>query len=450
MSQPRTDDFTFVATGDSILTRRILTYEDANPSFRRMVDLIRSADASFTNLEVLVHDFEGYPAATSGGTYMRAPPYVLDELTGMGFDLFSAATNHSFDYSHGGLEATIDHLDARDIAYAGIGRTLFEAREPAYVETPGGRVGLVSASTSYPAGSQAGEQTPALGGRPGLNPIKTSTVYTLDDHLLENLREIADATGIERIKQNWFDRGILYGHDWTQEEFYHFGDMKFQEADGGAGVVYDPDGAHVDAFCASITDAARNADWTVASIHTHQGKDGMDTTPETPDFMRQLGERAIDAGADIVVCHGPHVLRGLDVYEGKPIFHSLGNFIVQNETVSRLPHESFVRYDLEEFTRVSDVFEERLYDESGAPKGDLTNTRFWRTVLPTCTFSSDGTVDIQLHPITLHPDAGRPQRGIPCLASGSIATDILEEFEALCSDFGTTIEIDGERASLSI
>ncbi len=45
----------------------------------------------------------------------------------------------------------------------------------------------------------------------------------------------------------------------------------------------------------------------------------------------------IDAGADVFVGHGPHVLRGIEIYKGKPIFYSLSNFIFQNETVLRMP-----------------------------------------------------------------------------------------------------------------
>lgn len=39
----------------------------------------------------------------------------------------------------------------------------------------------------------------------------------------------------------------------------------------------------------------------------------------------------IDAAADVVVGHGPHVLRGIEVYKGRPIFYSLANFIFEND-----------------------------------------------------------------------------------------------------------------------
>ena len=54
----------------------------------KMIDRIRSADAAFTNFEMLVHNFEAPGAPMSGGTYMQADPFVIDELKWAGFRLF--------------------------------------------------------------------------------------------------------------------------------------------------------------------------------------------------------------------------------------------------------------------------------------------------------------------------------------------------------------------------
>ncbi len=59
-------------TGDSIITRPIAVFQE--PAFTRLIGLIRGADASFTNLEMLFHDYEPYAMNESGGTYMRAEP----------------------------------------------------------------------------------------------------------------------------------------------------------------------------------------------------------------------------------------------------------------------------------------------------------------------------------------------------------------------------------------
>ncbi len=435
------DIFTLTVTGDVIQTRPILPYEGTDCDFDRLLQTLRQSDATVGNLEVLVHDFEGYPAATSGGTYMRSPPTVLDDLESVGFDLFSAATNHTFDYSHGGVKATIRNLERRQIPYAGIGSTLYEARKPGYVETGAGRVGVVSACTSFPPGSEAGEQSPALQGRPGLNPIHVSKVYNVSEDELDRLKTISETAGIEALKKDWFDRGLLYGHDWTNEDFFHFGDMKFSTTDGEPGITFHVDNDDLVAWERSIREATRNADWVVASVHSHQGVNGLGKTSETPEFLADIAHRSVDAGADAVVSHGPHVLRGVEIYNERPIFYSLGNFVVQNETVSRLPPESFSRYDLTNSRYVSDVFEERLFNESGEPKGDLADDRFWQTVVPVCEFSSD-SLEVRLYPCTLQGEKNRPQRGIPQLATGDKATKILEQISNLSTRFETDIEIE--------
>lgn len=442
--------FSMAAVGDVIQTRPLSPYEGNADAFDDMLGLLRDADSAIGNLEVLVHDYEGYPAATSGGTYMRAPPAVLEDLVDLGFDLFSAATNHTFDFSHGGIETTLEHLRRCDVAFAGLGDTLFEARRPGYRETPAGRVGLVSAATTYTPGSEAGEQSPAMPGRPGLNPLGVSRIHRLPAEDLDALERISETVGIEAIKQDWFDRGLLYGHDWADEEYFHFGDMKFEVTDGEGGIAYEADDDDVAAFRAAIEDATYNADWVVASVHTHEGVKGLGKTSETPEFLVDVAHEAVDAGADAVVCHGPHVLRGVEVYRGSPVFYSLGNFVVQNETVSRLPPESFQRYGLDDYRRVSDVFEQRLYGDDGEPRGDLADERFWRTVLPVCEFAWDGGVEVDLYPCTLQGDTGSPQRGTPVLATGDAATAVFDELTELSNPFGTDITVEDGVGRVSV
>lgn len=444
MAIQRADEFTLTATGDAILTRALTPYEGVSERFDRLLRTLREADATVTNLEVLVHDYEGYPGATSGGTYMRAPPVVLDELAKIGCNLFSAATNHTFDFTHGGVEATIAHLEARGLSYAGLGRNRYEARRPTYVETRAGRVALVSACTSYPPGSEAGEQSSSMAGRPGLNPLGVEQRYRLPEEDIERLRAISETAGIEAMKQSWLDRGLYHNHDWNQPEFFHFADMKFERAEDAAeaGVTHSVDEEDRDAVLERVEEANVNADWVVASVHTHQGVGGRQNTRETPAFLVEFARDAAAAGADAVVAHGPHVLRGIELYDGTPICYSLGNFIVQNETVERLPPESFRRYGLGDTSTVSAVFDRRLYDDAGEPKGDLANDAFWRTAVPEITFGPGGFERMTLHPVTLQRDAGRPQRGVPVLAVGEEADGILHEIDELSATFGTTIRRD--------
>jgi hypothetical protein len=72
--------------GDSIIQHRLPTMSDE--VVRPLFDLIRAADVSFTNLEVLPNDFRGDPATESGGSHFGAPAWILDELHQAAFDLF--------------------------------------------------------------------------------------------------------------------------------------------------------------------------------------------------------------------------------------------------------------------------------------------------------------------------------------------------------------------------
>lgn len=431
---------TLTAVGDIIQTRPITQYAESDEDIKRLINLIRQSDVGVGNLETLIHDFEGYPAASSGGTYMRSPPSILDDLKSMGFNLFAAATNHTFDYSHGGIETTIRNLDEKGIAYAGIGSNLYEARKPGYTETNAGRIGIVSACTSFPPGSEAGKQTQALHGRPGLNPLRVSKVYNLPDDELNTLKRISEIAGIEAVKQDWLDRGIFVNHNWDDDKYFYFGDLQFSSDKQKRGITHDVDPNDMEAWTRSIREADRNSNWVIASVHSHQGIDGLTKTSETPPFLIDIAHQAVDAGADVVISHGPHVLRGIEMYNKRPIFYSLGNFIIQNETVSRLPPESFSRYGLTDYRFPSEVFQSRLYDSDNNEKGDLADDRFWKTVIPLIIFTAD-KLEIKLYPCTLQQTKPRPQRGIPKLATGAQATEILEHIADLSCPFDTQIEL---------
>ncbi len=447
------DEFTLSATGDAILTREILPYEGQSAQFDYLLETLRGTDATVTNLEVIVHDYEHYPAPSSGGTYMRAPPEILDELSAMGCNLFSAATNHVFDFTYGGIETTLEELERRSLAAAGLGTTLYEARRPAYVETPAGRVAMISACTSITPGSTAGPQSPALPGRPGLNPLSVEPIYHVTESDLEQLERISDVAGIEAMKRSWLERGIYYNHDWNDPSYFHFGDMKFRIVDDESetGIKYELSEDDRTEILEWVEAANRTADWVVMTLHAHQGVGGRQLTRATPEFVQSFARDCVDVGADLFVGTGPHVLRGIEVYDDSPIFYSLGNFIVQNETVARLPPESFERYDLDERTKVSAVFDARLYDDDGEPKGDLASEAFWRTIVPECTFTRDGGLEqVELHPCTLQRRAPSPQRGIPVRATGDVATAILEDVAELSDPFETEVGIEGASATVEL
>ncbi|MSO53055.1 MAG: hypothetical protein EXQ51_11705 [Acidobacteria bacterium] len=141
---------TMALTGDSIITQRISPFKE--PEFTGVIDLVRGADAAFTNLETLFHDYEAPPLHESGGTWMRTDPPVLKDLVWAGFDLVSRANNHAGDFGPVGSQITSRYVREVGLVEAGVGNSLREAREAKFLETPRGRIDVHAVITSgqYP------------------------------------------------------------------------------------------------------------------------------------------------------------------------------------------------------------------------------------------------------------------------------------------------------------
>jgi len=149
-STPIAGDFSLAAVGDLIYLRPMLaTLEKQAPE---MLRILRGADVTFGNFETTALDlatFKGSPQAESGGTWMLADPGVPKDVAAMGIDIVGHANNHATDWGVEGMIETLKLLDAAKLVRAGTGRTMAEARAPAYYDGPQGRVALVSATTTF-------------------------------------------------------------------------------------------------------------------------------------------------------------------------------------------------------------------------------------------------------------------------------------------------------------
>ncbi|MGD2216972.1 MAG: CapA family protein, partial [Gemmatimonadales bacterium] len=412
-SEPPPGGMSFALTGDAIISRRLAPFRE--PEYLRMIELIRGADVAFTNLEVLFHDYEeGYPAAHSGGTWMAAEPFIAGELVWAGFDLVSRANNHTMDYGAGGLRATTRALDAVGLVHAGAGENLARARAPAYVETAGGRVALVSVASTFSDEDRAGPQRADIRGRPGLSPLRYSTTYVVSRESLEKLREVAQEFGYR-------SSGAGERFRFLREQF----------------VVGDPPGRRtalhrgdLSEILAAVRDARRQADWVIVTSHSHESARGAPA-----DFLVHFARAAIDAGADLFVGHGPHVLRGIEIYRGKPIFYSLANFIFQNETIEFLPGDAFDQYELPADATPADYYDRRI--ERSRTGGFPGRQVYWESVIATPHFQDGGLAEVRLYPITLGFGDPRPQRGRPRLADREAGQRIIERLIELSRPLGT-------------
>lgn len=421
-------------TGDSILFRRLNSQTD--PKVAPLFDLIRSCDVGFTNLELVPNDFEGDPALDHGGTHFGARSFVLDELSAAGFDLFATATNHSLDYGVSGLRKAMAEMDRRQILYAGVGRHLEDAGRPAYKTHPAGTVSMISCVSTFARGQEAAAQTAVMQGRPGINPLRFGTTLHVTDEEMAALQGIYAKLGLQQVKDNNIRLGFGFP---PPPGIFAFENLNFTVGEKTT-VRTAPNAGDVAAIARWIGEARMVSDTVVVSVHAHESgynAEGKIDVEVPAEFLVSFARQAVEAGADVVACHGPHLLRGMEIYQGKPIFYSLGNFIGQNELVERLPVESYAAN-----RQSPDLTPHRLYKSrsNNDAKGFPAETRFWETVMPICHYSAGVLEAIDIYPVSLGLGQAAHQRGVPFLATGDEARDILTRFAALSAPFGMVFE----------
>jgi poly-gamma-glutamate capsule biosynthesis protein CapA/YwtB (metallophosphatase superfamily) len=414
------DRYSFALTGDSIITRKLSVYTE--PEFLSLIDMIRGADLAFTNIEMLFHDYESYPMASSGGTYMRADPVLAKDLAWAGFDIGGLANNHSGDYGPEAMLLTEKYVRDAGIVGAGVGKSLAEAREAKFVETAKGRIAFVSLASTFPDHAYASKSRDDIPPRPGLNPLHHRVTYRVTREELEVLRGMMKQLGMTPPDKG--DRLTFRGE-------------RFEAADR-PDVVSEPDPEDVEEIAAIVRNAKRLADYTVVSIHCHESDKDI-SIPAA--FLVKFARRMIDEGADVFVGHGPHVLRGIEIYKGKPIFYSLGDFIFENETLQRFPYENYKSVDLGEDKGLSD-FNDARYDNDTT--GFPANPKIWQSVVAMPVFSGARLTELKLHPISLGFGKPRHVRGRPMLADEELARKIVGDLQKLSAAFGTEIDyVDG-------
>ena len=306
----------FIATGDAFITRRFP--EGGYEGFEAVRDCIMQHDVKFSNLEMTFHDHEGYPAAFSGGTWAMADPRTLDDMKSFGFNLYNTANNHSHDYSHGGVLATIEHLRERDMIFAGTGKNLGDASRPCYLETKKARVAMIGVTSSFHESGMAGGQSADMCGRPGLNPLRFETVYHVTQEYYDQVAGLAALTKVNVSMENSVKNGYKNP---PPEGTFLFGKYKFKldETNWIESIPNETDMARIEG---EIREAGKQADVVLVSIHAHETDAGDTKVPAM--FLETFARRCVDAGADVIIGHGPHELRGSRSIRGNPFFTAWG------------------------------------------------------------------------------------------------------------------------------
>ena len=94
-------NITIAVAGDAMITRPMQMFREQ--SFLSLVKLLKDADASVVNLEMLFHDYEMSWEYKDTVSFQVSDPSNITELQWMGFDVVTTANNHSYDYSEAGF-----------------------------------------------------------------------------------------------------------------------------------------------------------------------------------------------------------------------------------------------------------------------------------------------------------------------------------------------------------
>ncbi|WP_213290718.1 CapA family protein [Bradyrhizobium sp. sGM-13] len=419
------DGFTMVAVGDLIVTRPLT--KGKHQGFDVVVKILQDADVTFGNMETSIFDirsFSGSPQAEYGGAYHVSLPALGPDLKEMGFNVVGRANNHSLDWGVEGMRETSRALDENGIIHAGVGDNLAQAGAARFLETARGRVALLSCASSFTPLSRAADPAGEASGRPGLNSLRLARSVVVPPEMLEGLKGISNALPGPRPGHDDPERVVVAGTT------YKVGDK--------AAYSYEASPRDVAGILRNVRQGKQFADFCIVTNHGHEPGNW---SQEPPDYERSFAHRLIDAGADAYICHGPHQLRGIEIYKGRPIFYSLGNFIM-DDLRTPVGADMFAAYGKD--PRI-DTDAEVTAEEMGRgyeTDPGFSDPVFYESIVTVSRFEQNRLAELRLYPIELGHSKRLANRGVPRLADAQQAKEILERLQKLSERFGTQVFVD--------
>ena len=266
-----TDGPWLVVTGDVAPMREVREHDE------RLRSLLSDADVAFGNLEtpLTARGARAEKAATH-----RAHPDRMSDVHAFGFDVVTLANNHMLDYGVQGLEDTLDVVKRAGIVSVGAGMDRTSALRPAIRPTSRGAIGFIGLCAALPPGFAATDE------RPGIAPLRVTQSVAIDPAIQ-------------------------------------------QEQPGGAPFMHTT--AHapdVAAACDAVRAARRDARFVVVALHWGIPHGfAARSYGVLAEYQRPVAHALVDAGADLVVGHHPHVVHPLERYKSGLIAYSLGNYV---------------------------------------------------------------------------------------------------------------------------
>ncbi|MEQ6333738.1 CapA family protein [Sphingobium sp. MK2] len=333
---------------------------------------LRTADLAIGHLEV-PHTVRG--AELKGDVPAPgAPPENLAVIAEAGFAMLSLAGNHIADCGAEGIADTVAGLEALGVAHCGAGPTLAAARAPAIVTRGGHRVALLSYNCVGPVASWATED------KAGCAWLR---IETADGAPIAPAAALATLTDEAR--------------------------------------------AMLRSDIAAVRD---HADMVLVALH----KGIVHTPVQLAPYERAVSHAAIDAGADVVIGHHAHIVRGIEFYRGKPIFHGLGNGCVVTSALSPAQdHPARAEWAARRRT---------LFGFEPDPAYPLApfHPEAVNAFLGHVTWDADRTIGVRIIPVDVEPP------GRPMLAAEARAAEIFAYVERITHAAGLpaiTISHDG-------
>ncbi len=246
--------------------------DDPDTMFTGVTTTLAGGDINFCQLEINISD-RGTPLPQAR-LPMRADPDSARAIRDAGFHVVSFASNHCMDWGREAFADTLGSLREQSIKVIGAGENIREARKPALYNLKGSRIAFLAYNSVLPMAYWAEEA------RPGCAPLRAYTVYEQIEH---------DQPGTPCRIHTFTDKSDL------------------------------------SAMIADIQRARSEADIVIVSAHW-----GVHFIPAViADYQKEIAHTAIDAGADLILGHHPHILKGIEVYKGKVVFYSLSNFALE-------------------------------------------------------------------------------------------------------------------------
>ena len=420
--------FSFTAAGDFLVQRHM---PESYRGFEEVRDFILRGDFRFYNLETVFTDGNCYGNQFYGGAYLRADPEILEDTLRFGFNMVTIANNHSLDFAHNGLLKTIDTIRKAGVPFAGAGRNLDEASEPCYLETFKGSLGLIGATTSMTnVAALAGQQSRRFPGRPGVNGIRHTEELVVTEEQFNAMLAAKETSCMDAAEDVSRAEGFRPP---LQPGTMSFHGLPVSKGSAPRFVTH-PNPIDMARVEQAIENARRECDYVVVSAHSHELGGPNKEIPA--QFYEEFARRCIDVGASAFVGHGPHLIRPIEIYKGKPIFYCLGNFVFQDEVAVDSPEDQYTELGLTSDAKMTDIYIRRTKDHTA---GLCADRRVYEAFLPCVQIDNDAVTEITLMPISLGFGLERWRTGYP---EPGFGMGILERLQEMSKPYGTVISID--------